>query len=172
MSQILRLATYGLGSFWCLWSCLYQGQWSDSLSCYLNKGFIPAQIEMESGELLPTLWHWHHELRHLCPGGQYCGSITSSIVLSCLCINPIATVSGGKYTAENYSSPIPEIIGLIAIEPHSVVPHPSLTSNEQDHCKKQQVTDASSPQTQEGDSLMGWGLSVTCEHLEFINTVL
>lgn len=93
-------------------------------------------------------------------------------ILSCLCINPIATVSGGKYTAENYSTPIPEIIVLIALEPHSVVPHPNLTSNEQDHCKKQQVTDASSLQTQEDDSLMGWCLSVTCEYLEVINTIL
>ena len=48
----------------------------------MNKGLIPAQIEMESGEFLPpvalVLW-----LRHLCPGGQFCRSITNKCCTSC-----------------------------------------------------------------------------------------
>ena len=66
-----------------------------------------------------------------------------------------------KYTAENFCSPDPrnnQVNSLRAtFQKHRI---PNLTSNEQNHCKKHHVIDASSLWIREDNSLMKWWLRV------------
>lgn len=123
-----------------------------------TKGSLLLKQKMQSWEF-PPLVILTLQARTPVAWGRHHTSFTHKCALSCLCTYLITTISSGKYAAENFPSPIPEIIGLIILESHF---NTTLLQMDKTTAKSYRATETSLPQEWRG---CAWAWDVSTSNL-------